>query len=501
MLALLLYGYGYEQGGGDQTELICLIKATQHPSLYPVDAFVRGYQDHQPHFRTVSSLLPMILPFSWENSVWILYVISAFGLLLGLERIASVWIQSLGLRILLLFVFLYQYSHWKIGYHDLYYPGYIASLTGSAIAGWSVYVFLCKRRMYAYLLLGLATIVHGPSGWVLFPVFLLIDLADLTQGKINVRSFISASLPYWFTGFAFTVLIVLKNKSGDSKDLFEWYVLLRNPHHYLISHTRLLSVIMNVLVILSGVWLAYSFRFLRRLLSVFGSGLVVLVAYVLCVEVMHSGMIAMTQFWILDTWLYFLGWLCIFAVAEKLIPWEKDSFRMQVGGVVCAFLLMVWVGPLSGKSFPWFNQYNTSPRMHELSSAYSFIRCQTDTQSLFIYPPSLSSFKSLSERSSFVDLKAVIPRADWMKNWWKKLQILYPEISTKSPPSFQNSQAYWEPAFQKLSMHELESVKQAGVTHAMVYSGMKFDFPTVFEGDYYVIYSLDSNQHDNQPIK
>ena len=281
MLALLLYGYGYEQGGGDQTELICLIKATQHPSLYPVDAFVRGYQDHQPHFRTVSSLLPMIPPFSWENSVWILYVISAFGLLLGLERIASVWIQSLGLRILLLFVFLYQYSHWKIGYHDLYYPGYIASLTGSAIAGWSVYVFLCKRRMYAYLLLGLATIVHGPSGWVLFPVFLLIDLAALTQGKINVRSFISASLPYWFTGFAFTVLIVLKNKSGDSKDLFEWYVLLRNPHHYLISHTRLLSVIMNVLVILSGVWLAYSFRFLRRLLSVFGSGLVVLVAYVL----------------------------------------------------------------------------------------------------------------------------------------------------------------------------------------------------------------------------
>jgi len=272
----------------------------------------------------------------------------------------------------------------------------------------------------------------------------------------------------------------------------------RNHHHYFINATETRLIIIHVSLVFASMLISFFrnknlFRFqLISVLLIFG--------YYLGIEHLHSSSIASMQLYILDSWMVVLA-LCIFL---SLI--DADVFSLAGRSISSAlipvtiiltmlpFAMLFPVGCVFENLKRSRDEQNFPDAIYEqwdieTAKFYHYIHVRTDKNACFVYPASLTEFKQLSHRSTFVDYKAVIPDAAWMKAWSQRVRLVY---GTSDAKLLSNNEALYamDKHLQKLSKGDFEHLHELGVTHILCYEEitLPLTLDTTIKG--YHIYQL-----------
>jgi len=493
---LMLQETGYLYPAPDQIELLPYALKMSHPDWYSKDFFLQYVSTHEPNFRSAFAWFIHLLGDEPGNAIKVLFVINLLLLLAGTERLASRFIKWAPLRWLAVYLGLWGLHHWHIGYQDIYYNYLISSGVAEMLMAWSLYHFFGKHYRTCFALAGVAGLTHAS---VCLSILLPMALWLVWEYKLEWRRYMAPVLCFLIFGGCYMLWVIIASSHGSSDpDYFRTYFMERNHHHYFINATETRLIIIHVSLVFASMLISFFrnknlFRFqLISVLLIFG--------YYLGIEHLHSSSIASMQLYILDSWMVVLA-LCIFL---SLI--DADVFSLAGRSISSAlipvtiiltmlpFAMLFPVGCVFENLKRSRDEQNFPDAIYEqwdieTAKFYHYIHVRTDKNACFVYPASLTEFKQLSHRSTFVDYKAVIPDAAWMKAWSQRVRLVY---GTSDAKLLSNNEALYamDKHLQKLSKGDFEHLHELGVTHILCYEEitLPLTLDTTIKG--YHIYQL-----------
>jgi len=108
---------------------------------------------------------------------------------------------------------------------------------------------------------------------------------------------------------------------------------------------------------------------------------------------------------------------------------------------------------------------------------------------LFIIPMHLTHFKNYSERSTYIDYKAVIHRKSIIPIWYERIQEIY-DVDIKTQRTGKDNVMIGNQNFRNLTMEDLQRFSQKGVQYLLTFQEVDLPLKKVGENEKYVIYKL-----------
>ncbi|MBK8659653.1 MAG: hypothetical protein IPN22_12470 [Bacteroidetes bacterium] len=292
--ALLILRFGYRYGTGDQVELLPYTLYLHDASLYAHDFFIQNLHKTVPNERTVMAHL--LLPFvpQLEFFVLLFQFVSSVVLLIGLQRIALLYITNKYASWLAVVVTLIPLNDYTLGNVELYSECLQAGGVACAIVAWAVFYFLKRNYFVSGILLSAATFVQLLDGLDVMILLSTVLLFMVVRGRESWRNFFRFVFIYSATAFVYLLVIWIKKSEGGeglpASDVFAIMFEFRHPHHFIFSSFPLWKKLIFFLLSISGMLF-----FARRYSSVFYLfffGLLGLFFYAFAVDVLHQVSIA-----------------------------------------------------------------------------------------------------------------------------------------------------------------------------------------------------------------
>lgn len=234
--ALVIYGYRFP-GWDDYINVVPILNRLD-PELYSQDFAVLEGRQFTPRFYYHWLIILMTkVGLSIPYAHFFYYVIAFFSFILGLYAIGTIFGKSKLSAAVLAFLSL-QAVGGTVGYVDLFRPGATPAILAMGLSIWGVYWGFRKRWLLAYLMFGLACLVHFLVG--LLPGLMMASLLILES--FQRKNLHKAILPL-FILIAFASLIYIPmlltgtTSTGQlsSQEFVYLYGYLRVPHHIIPS--------------------------------------------------------------------------------------------------------------------------------------------------------------------------------------------------------------------------------------------------------------------------
>jgi len=113
----------------------------------------------------------------------------------------------------------------------------------------------------------------------------------------------------------------------------------------------------------------------------------------------------------------------------------------------------------------------------------------TPKDALFIIPMDHTHFKNYSERSTYIDYKAVIHRKAIIPIWYERIQEVY-DVNIETRLSGKDNVMIGNQNFRKLRIEDLKIFSEKGIQYILTYKEVNLPLERVGENEKYVIYKL-----------
>ena len=509
---LLLSWNGYIYGHGDMIELLPYAKWLVDSELYTKDFFIQNISSSLINERFVLSYF-----FSWFGNdkmplvALLLHAMSSLFLLEGLFRIGQIFIRLEALvwvAILLPFV---VFFNWNLGGNEMYIPLVASSTIAKSIGIWAIYFFIKpnnleeevqswsrvlknnKYNWFAFILLIFSTLIQPLVGLQLFLVLSGVQVLSIFfTKKIELRTFFPL-LFYTLTAGVW-VYVLQKHFSSEQLEthlLFE-FLEFRLPHHFIPSYFSKKAAVL--LIPLFAYSLSFYFRKNRDVFLFFVLSLLGILIYIIGVEFFEISTVVSSQWFKITIWLKSFSFIALVAFFENRIPFLRQKILQQILlwglrilGVLSVFIIFHPISIFKNKPYDFFflqkKQNNYKIEIAEIAKA------NTPKDALFIIPMSNTYFKNYSERSTYIDYKAVIHRKAVIPIWVQRIQEIYGvNISTRH--AGQDIVRTGDDNYRNLTLEDLDGFSQKGIEYLLTFKEVDLPLEKMGENEEYIIYKL-----------
>ncbi|MBL0309401.1 MAG: hypothetical protein IPP77_06945 [Bacteroidetes bacterium] len=473
--SLLILRFGYRFGTGDQVEVLPYTLWLQDSSLYPHDFVIQALASSVPNERTAIAYL--LLPFvnHLEVACLIFHCLFTVILILGLMKLAEMFIQNKYFAWLSIPAALIVFNDFALGNLELYNHCLQASLIAVAIIGWAILYFFQGKYLHFISLMSIASIMHGLEGLDVMLVLGIILLILIYQKKISLSKFFLLCGIYLGTaGIYLLALFFAKQGNTDisNTELFEILFRFRHPHHFIfLSFPKFKMVVFFLLTLFSMWYFRNRSPILFRFMLI---GFIGILLYAISVDGFQNIFIANFQLYRITTWMKFFGVVAVVAWIERFVSFVSLSHLFVSFGK--SFLLIsitdCWIVILSfNQMLPYkvpFELFSLKEN-NEMISICQEIKNVTPKDALFIQPFDNSELKYYAERSSYVEFKANVHDKKYVREWYKRIQLVYGLDIEDSQKGF-GLKKIADDNF-ALDSDRLKALKLEGVTHMLVEKG------------------------------
>jgi len=487
--AILLYAtvlvyQGYQYGQGDQTQILPCIYAQDHQGAYAGDQYVQYYLHSGFNERTIFHFLFRYLGYNVPAIVWIWHLVLTVALILAWVRITSFFVKSRGFQWLTIGMILILGFHTSTGSNEIYYNLLIPSLAAKALASWAIVLWLTARFNGWSLLLLAATLLQPLVGLQLFLLTSLAHILDLIVHK-KLRLFPwRQALLYLVIALPMLFFLLQHNGSGHDPKAFFDIIQFRLPHHFFASSFGFFNLLLGGIFAILAVY--YMKQRLRAMMILIVVGCLV---YEIGVEYYHVPIFLYTQWWKTTIWMEAFAFVAIGSWLFKNITNQNLITRFPFI-VPIALLLLVSMYRFSGirkyhpdYMLPWVTTKSDEVDISEQASKL------TPENAVFITPIEFTAFRWYSQRSLYVDYKAMVHQEAFLKEWYKRIQNIYQfgEEEEKGGFDLDNFSFY---LLDDPSPMSFEYWKKLGITHIVSTNLAIKDLTLVAKNGKYAIYKL-----------
>jgi hypothetical protein len=426
LAALILYAtviiyQGYQYGQSDQSQILPVLHAQDHPSSYPNDHYIKAFLQSDVNERTMFHFLLHHAGYAnpWAVISW--HALFSVTLILAWIFIASFYIRNNALRWICIGLILTIGFHTSTGSNEIYYNQLIPSLPAKALASWGIYFWL--RKWY-------------------WPWSVLLILAGYLQPLVGLQVFIICSgaliMHHWFVkeklsipwkpGFVYMLatlpwIIILMIHNGGHTDPkgFMDIIEFRLSHHFFASAFSSFDIILLMLFCTAGI---YFYRDQTRWLILLAIGGCIL--YEIFVELLGSAVILYSQWWKVTIWVESFAFIAICAFLEEKLKMKRlfAKYSIILPILLLAAIAFYRLSGMFGPSPVYMAPLSNSASDEVDISIKAFHR--TPENAIFIIPPELSAFRWYSRRSTYVDYKAMLHQEAFLREWYQRLFQAYP---------------------------------------------------------------------------
>ncbi len=514
---ILLAWNGYLYGWGDMIELLPYAKWLNDSTLYPSDFFIQNISSNSANERFVLAYLFSLIGNKWMAiGAMILHIVCGMFLLGGLFRIAKLFIQSDGMAWVAILIPFVPLMNWNLGGNEMYIPLITSSTVAKSIAIWAVYFFIKKDKKgredwYVYILLAIATFIQPLVGLQLFLILTGVGVLFFLFGRnksfqnfeflkdsSNSTFSIFPILFYLLTAGLWIFLLSRDFAHGEIDNrLFFDFLEFRIPHHFIPSYFSKKAALVLIPLFVFGL-----FYFYKKNKNVFGTfvlALLGLLIYTIGVEVFEISVIVSSQWFKTTIWLKSFSVIAFVAFLENKISFfRRESFsKVGVWGVrfLGVFSFVMLLNPISifkNKAYDFTflpKKYQTGWSADSDIEISKIAKATTPKDALFIIPASNTHFKFYSERSTYIDYKAVIHRKSVIPIWLERIKAIY-GIDVETRRSGQDNVMKGNEFFRNLSITDLTKLSEKGIGYLLTFKDVVLPFDKIGENADYVIYKL-----------
>jgi hypothetical protein len=492
---LVLFRHGYIFGSGDQSEMLPYSKYLTDNGLYPKDFYVQGIAASVPNERFVfSKALSFFINYLPEVT-FAIHAIATFFLILGLQKLAQKWLYTEGSRWIAVLAPIFILYNINLGGNELYYntltPSYLAQVAGL----WAFILIFAGYMDWSYSLILLATFIHPLIGAQLW---LIVFLSHIISKYKDVayeswRTIILINLGYLLTAGFFIFKIKSGYDAGDiSSEMFLSIIEFRAPHHYFPNYFPLKNWL--ILMPLFALYFIVAKPLLRLIIGVILTGCAV---YAFGVLVLKSPTITSLQWFSTTIWLKTFSIMAFIGIIESFmldLKWFEKRFNSDLilkTLMALSLISIVLITPqyrlFKNKNYDFFTaNLIETPDVNIALKAKEL----TPKDALFLIPSDLSSFRYWSERSVFIDYKAINHHQAAFSEWYKRIQNVY-KISLDDRLKNADLPFLANENFKQLKENDfLQFAQNQGITHVLTFKNCVLNFPKIWANDVYVIYEI-----------
>lgn len=504
--ALLILFHGYTFGSNDHIELMPYVKWLHDRSLYQSDFFIQHIANRIPNERIITAYLLSIGSNFLDWWAFSLHAVATLGLLYGLFFIAKLFIDEEWKIWIFLLVLFFPLYHFNLGGNDVYYNSLSASSLSKSLGVWSIY-FVLKDRFYrATIFASLATFFHPLAGFQVFALSFggraLVFLQKIMWDKSipnhsEIRTFYIAVSLYIFTaGIWIAALFSHFQSASLPDDIFFEIINFRLPHHFIPGAFGIKNYV--VFAVLSAIALRYFHRENKVIFFLFCIALSGMLIYGISVGVLHKTALISTQWFKTGIWLKPLGLVSVvatllsFAQSKKLPSFFIHRFFVPVFlAMLCCSVAALQLSHsflhfTRKYELPFDNPLNANN--DEIQVALMAKRC-TPKNALFLTPASCTAFKYYSERSSYIDFKAVTHSKADLKEWYDRIKKVYRIDASKDEKGLALIDVA-DNNFTQMDTKTIVELSKSGITHVLTFSNIDLPFPVIAQSSTFTIYAL-----------
>ncbi|HUR30994.1 MAG TPA: hypothetical protein VMZ69_06150, partial [Saprospiraceae bacterium] len=168
--AIAIIYQGYQYGQSDQSQIIPVIYAQDHPGALEKDHYVNAYLKSGINERTIFHAVLRRIGYDIPFMVFLWHALASITLIWAWVSIAGLFIKNQALQWLTIALILTLGFHTATGSNEVYYNQFVPSLAAKAFASWGIYFWLTKKYQWWILLLILAGYLQPLVGLQLFIV-------------------------------------------------------------------------------------------------------------------------------------------------------------------------------------------------------------------------------------------------------------------------------------------------------------------------------------------
>lgn len=424
---MLIARYGYTFGTNDHIELLPYVLFLKNMALYPHDLFIQSLHASLPNERTV--IAHLLLPFAnhLRPVIFVLHFLNTVLMVLALVKLAGRFIDNKYVSWLAVYASVLVLNDRGLGNVDLYTPAIQASDISCMIIAWALNVFLDRRYILSSLLMSVATYIHVLEGFDVMVVLGGMMLLKLVwEREIDVKEFIVFAGIYAITVLPYLFFIYRAKTSGagalSSPELFQIMFAFRHPHHFIFSTFPIFNKLIFVFTSMAAL-LYYRGRS-SALMQFVAIGVCGVIAYIICVDVLHIVAVANFQWYKVVQWTKFIGIVAVFAGVFNYVSayFADRSMWLDRAVILAGLMALVFMAYQYSNGFfdRGYKQYNEN----EIALC-SKVKGLTAVDAVFIQPFEMTALKFYGQRSSYVEFKAIAKNQRDLKIWYERIQEVF----------------------------------------------------------------------------
>jgi hypothetical protein len=502
---LLILRLGYSFGSNDQSEMLPYSLYLHNQNLYPHDFYIQNTANHLPNERFIFSLFLSIFGRFLPWAVFLIHLIASLYLIKGMHRIARRYIIAEGLQYLGIIIMLLAFWGINPGDNELYYQELVPSYLSQILGTWAIVYYLEYRFQFSLLLLIPAALLHPLIG---LQVFLFLSAAQfLGHWKIHrkltvqkTKDYLKKHLPYLalflFTGGIWILLITLQySDSNISAQVYANIIRFRAPHHYFPQYFATKTYLLFLPLAAFGGWYYWQ-RKDKKVIYLLSMILMGMLAYSALLFLGRFELLGL-QWFATAVWVKTFALLAIVSFSESMV--QSKKYRLQLitrkfSGIlliaVAGFILYKSIGKTY--NLPFYQTASDEIDICQLAKANS------PTNALFLIPPTLSEFRYYSQRSSYIDYKAIVHQKSALVNWYSRIKQIYNIDQTLPQKGHQLSNLAHQ---NYLNLNETDILKLVSTTknttpssgdigYFLTTAAHHLRFPIIAQNKSYIIYTL-----------
>lgn len=395
-------------------EIIPALKKMQNSTLYPNDFYLNFTESLSLHERSCILWFYHILGAHNPIILLSIYSIALFFFILGLHKIFKFFIDSELLSLLGVLIILFPVRYFSIGENELFYAMPVSAIYSKTLCLWALIFRLRNQSRIAYSLLIPATWFHILAGVQFFLLLFIAELFLNSQWE-RIKKIIPSLFIYVIATFPYLIWILLSRKSPHGHDTsFMDIIEFRIGHHFFIQYSSLTSIILLSILYICAIFIWKAQSKLLYYLSL--AQISILVLYLVMVGFFRLEPALQIQWLKTTIWIELIGILAIL----RFLNQYKVFHLTRMSNHLISIILIAMIPVLSN-----FKKKESSSILKEEIQLASWCQKNTAIEALFVYPPFFTRFKSISERSSWVDFKAISHQKAYLVPWYDRIQRIY----------------------------------------------------------------------------
>jgi hypothetical protein len=478
---------GYSFGHGDMAESLSLLLKLNEPGLLTNDFYTGSMVMHWLHERY---LFVHLLSIGGDHiEMWALFLHLVFSLILlsGLYKICSLLIASRFLRWLAIYICIVLFNNINLGGNELYYNFWVPSLPAKALGAWGLYFYFTRRIAWSMLFISLGALFQP---LVAAQLFLLQVGTDIIQILLRLKPKSPQNHIQYFASIPLLLYLFFIWQYHQANDTLSdtTYIAiigLRMPHHFMPLQFSLYAYTAYSVLLIPALFWLYRYKISMALwmtLILFGIAVYSLLLW------WGSSIGIQTQWFKTTIWLEFI-------VIAALVGWVNDRLAIKINMAyffallltLLSLLVIYKVPPFQNKPYQFGESWKEIPE----KSIFEAVIQTTDSTALFIIPPEMGDFRHMTQRSVFVDFKSIAHNKSYLKEWAKRVELIYGMSIEKGKPKGFEAIEYAQGHFKGLTKEDILKLKaQYGITHILTYEDHLLPFQVLARSTDHIIYEV-----------